>query len=46
LLDKLVELGIVEAISDSTIQRVLKKTLFSRTAANTASFRLGPAALS
>ncbi len=32
---KVVELGIVEAASDSTIQRVLKKTLLSRTAANT-----------
>ena len=29
------EFGIVAAASDSTIQRVLKKTLFSRTAANT-----------
>lgn len=36
---KVVELGIVEAASDSTIQRTLKKTLFSRTAANTGSFR-------
>ena len=43
---KVVELGIVEAASDSTIQRVLKKTLFSRTAANTGSFRPRPAALS
>jgi transposase len=41
-----VELGIVEAASDSTIQRVLKKTHFSRTAANTGSFRPRPAALS
>jgi hypothetical protein len=40
---KVVELGIVEAASDSTIQRVLKKTLFSPTAANTGSFRLRPA---
>jgi transposase len=36
---KVVELGIVEAASDSTIQRALKKTLFSRTAANTGSSR-------
>jgi transposase len=36
---KVVELGIVEAASDSTIQRTLKKTLFSRTAANTGSSR-------
>ena len=43
---KVVELGIIEAASDSTIQRVLKKTLFGRTAANTGSFRPRPAALS
>ena len=43
---KVVELGIVEAASDSTIQRTLKKTPFSRTAANTGSFRPRPAALS
>ena len=43
---KVVELGIVEAASDSTIQRVLKKTLFGHTAANTGSFRPRPAALS
>jgi transposase len=36
---KVVELGIVEAASDSTIQRTLKKMLFSRTAANTGSSR-------
>jgi hypothetical protein len=30
---KVVEFGIVEAASDSTIQRVLKKALSSRTAA-------------
>ena len=36
---KVVELGVVEAASDSTIQRTLKKTLFSRTAANTGSSR-------
>jgi hypothetical protein len=39
---KVVELGIVEAASDSTIQRVLKKTLSSRTAANTGSSRPRP----
>ena len=43
---KVVELGIVEAASNSTIQRVLKKTRSSRTAANTGSFRPRPAALS
>jgi transposase len=43
---KVVELGIVAAASDSTIQRALKKTRFSRTAANTGSFRPRPAALS
>jgi transposase len=43
---KVVEFGIVEAASDSTIQRVLKKTLFSRTAANTGSSRPRRAALS
>ena len=43
---KVVELGIVEAASDSTIQRVLKKTLLSRTAANTGSSRPRPAARS
>ena len=32
---KVVELGIVEAASDSTIQRVLKKTRSSRTGAGT-----------
>jgi hypothetical protein len=36
---KVVELGLVEAASDSTIQRTLKKIFFSRTAANTGSFR-------
>ena len=35
---KVVELGIVEAASNSTIQRVLKKTRLNRTAANTGSF--------
>jgi hypothetical protein len=43
---KVVELGIVEAASDSMIQRVLKKTLFVRTAASIGSFRPKPAALS
>ena len=43
---KVVELGIVEAASDSTIQRVLKETLSSRTAANTGSSRPRPAARS
>ena len=43
---KVVEFGIVEAASDSTIQRVLKKTRSSRTAANTGSFRPRPAARS
>jgi hypothetical protein len=43
---KVVELGIVEAASDSTIQRVLKKTRLNPTAANTGSFRPRPAALS
>ena len=43
---KVVEFGIVEAASDSTIQRVLKKTLFSRTAANTGSSRPRRTALS
>ncbi len=41
LLESKVEFGIVEAASDSTIQRVLKKTIFSRTAANTGSSRPG-----
>ena len=43
---KVVGLGIVEAASDSTIQRVLKKTRSNPTAANTGSFRPRPAALS
>ena len=43
---KVVEFGIVEAASDSTIQRVLKKTLSSRTAANTGSFHPRPLARS
>jgi hypothetical protein len=37
--DKVVELGIVEAASDSTIGRVLKKTRFSLTARNNGSSR-------
>jgi hypothetical protein len=40
--DKVVELGIVEAASDSTIGRVLKKTRFSLTAKNNGSSRLRP----
>ena len=43
---KVVELGIVEAASDSTIQCVLKKTLSNRTDANTGSSRPRPAARS
>ena len=43
---KVVEFGIVVAASDSTIQRTLKKTLFSRTAASTGSSRPRPAARS
>ena len=43
---KVAELGIVEAAGDSTIQRVLKKTLSSHTAANTGSSRPRPAARS
>ena len=43
---KVVELGIVEAASDSTIQRVLKKTLLSRTGANIGLSRPRPAARS
>jgi transposase len=43
---KVVELGIVEAASDSTIQRALKKTFSSRTGANTGSSRPRPAARS
>ena len=41
---KVVEFGIVETASNSPIQRVLKKTLSSRTAANTGSSRPRPAA--
>ena len=40
--DKVVELGIVEAASDSTIGRVLKKTRFSLTAKNSGSSRQKP----
>jgi hypothetical protein len=43
---KVAELGIVEAASDSTIQRTLKKTPSSRTAASTGSSRPRRAALS
>ena len=43
---KVVELGIVEAASNSTIQRTLKKTLFSRTAADTGLSRPRPTARS
>jgi len=43
---KVVELGIVERASDTTIQRTLKKTRSSRIAANTGSFRPRRAALS
>ena len=43
---KVVELGLVEAASNSTIQHVLKKTRLNPTAANTGSFRPRPAALS
>ena len=40
--DKVVELGIVECASDSTIGRTLKKTLSSRIAASTGSSRRRP----
>ena len=43
---KVVEFGIVERASDTTIQRTLKKTRSSRIAANTGSFRLRRTALS
>ena len=43
---KVVELGIVERASDTTIQRTLKKTRSSRTAASTGSFRPRRAAFS
>ena len=43
---KVVEFGIVERASDTTIQRTLKKTRSSRTAASTGSFRPRRAALS
>jgi Homeodomain-like domain len=46
LLERVVELGIVERASDTTIQRTLKKTRFTRIAANTGSFRPRRAALS
>ena len=44
--NKVVELGIVENASDSTIGRVLKKTRFSLTAKNSGSSRQRPAAAS
>ena len=44
--NKVVELGIVERASDSTIGRVLKKTRFSLTAKNSGSSRRRPAAAS
>ena len=44
--NKVVELGIVECASDSTIGRVLKKTRFSLTAKNSGSSRRRPAAAS
>ncbi len=43
---KVVELGIVERASDTTIQRTLKKTRSSRTAASTGSFHPRRTALS
>src|SRR5262245_7597720 len=42
--NKVVELGIVDRASDSTIGRTLKKTLSSPIAANTGSFRRRPTA--
>jgi hypothetical protein len=44
--NKVVELGIVEGASDSTIGRVLKKTRFSLTAKNSGSSRRRPVAAS
>jgi len=44
--NKVVELGIVDRASDSTIGRALKKTLFSPTAASTGSSRRRPTARS
>jgi hypothetical protein len=44
--NKVVELGIVERASDSTIGRVLKKTLSSRIAASAGSSRQRPTARS
>jgi len=43
---KVVELGIVARASDTTIQRTLKTTRFSRAAGSTGSFRPRRAALS
>jgi hypothetical protein len=42
--DKVVELGIVESASDSTIGRVLKKTRYNLTGKNSGSSRLRPMA--
>ena len=44
--NKVVELGIVDRASDSTIGRALKKTLFSSIAASTGSSRRRPTARS
>jgi len=44
--NKVVELGIVDCASDSTIGRVLKKTRFSLTAKSSGSSRRRPAAAS
>jgi len=44
--NKVVELGIVDRASDSTIGRALKKTLFSPIAASTGSSRRRPTARS
>jgi Homeodomain-like domain len=46
LQNKVVELGIVDRASDSTIGRALKKTLFSLIAASTGSSRRRPTARS
>jgi hypothetical protein len=45
-MNKVVELGIVDRASDSTIGRALKKTLFSPIAAGTGSSRRRPTARS
>jgi hypothetical protein len=44
--NKVVELGIVDCASDSTIWRTLKKTLSNPIAASTGSFRRRPTARS